>query len=86
MPRQIEDDWDDTSDDGSDDWEDETPTAPCPYCRRDIAEDTPCCPHCKRYLSTEDEPGNDANPDQKPWWVYIGVGVCLVVVYFWIVR
>jgi hypothetical protein len=73
MPRRHmdEDDWD-----GSD--EDE-PTVPCPYCKREIHEDSQRCPHCENYLSEEDAP-----PSRKPWWLILGVIVCLYLVYRWI--
>jgi hypothetical protein len=71
------DEWDD-DDDPDDDEED---TIPCPYCRREIHEDSQRCPFCERYISREDAP-----PTRKPWWVILGVGACLYVVYRWIVR
>jgi hypothetical protein len=67
MPRwddEPEDDWDDEDepvdhDDG---------TAPCPYCGRDILEDSERCPECGSYISREDAPYQ-----RKPWWIIIGV-------------
>jgi ferredoxin-thioredoxin reductase catalytic subunit len=61
-------------------WEDEEPTVPCPYCKREIHEDSLRCPHCEHYLSEEDLPS-----PRKPWWRILGVLVCLYVVYRWIV-
>ena len=55
-------------------------TIPCPYCKREIHEDSQRCPHCEQYISAEDAP-----PAAKPWWLLIGVAVCLYVVYRWIV-
>ncbi len=84
MPRWR--DWDDDDpgmvhdpedDDWSDDWDDE-PTVSCPHCRREILEDAERCPYCEQYLSKEDAPRQ-----RKPWWVIIGVIVCLYVVYRW---
>ena len=76
MPRRIsEDEWD------GDEWDDEEPTISCPYCRREIHEDAVRCPHCENYLSEEDEPA----PSRKPWWLIVGVIVCLYLVYRWIV-
>ncbi len=69
--------WED--DDDQDD-EEET-TAPCPYCRRPIYDDTPWCPHCGNYLSNEDTPHS-----AKPWWIYVGAVLVLYIVYLWIVR
>jgi hypothetical protein len=67
-----EDDLDYSSDDEDDD------TIPCPYCRRPIHEDSQRCPHCENYISEEDA------PTRKPWWLIIGVVVCLLIVYSWI--
>ncbi len=66
---------------GSDDWDEDDgdDTIPCPYCRRSIHEDSQRCPYCEKYLSEEDAP---AAP--KPWWIIIGVLLCLVVFYLWI--
>lgn len=62
------------------DEEDEEPTVPCPYCRREIHEDTEQCPYCEQYLSREDAP-----PDRKPWWIVAGTLVCLYIAWRWIV-
>lgn len=73
MPRQLseEREWDD-DDEGE-------PTIACPYCRRDIHEDAERCPYCEQYLSDEDAP-----PSRKPWWIIVGVALCLYVVWLWI--
>jgi hypothetical protein len=73
----VEDEWDDESDDDDDD----EPTIPCPYCRREIHEDSQRCPYCEQYISTEDAP-----PSRKPWWLIAGVAACLYVVYRWVVS
>jgi hypothetical protein len=73
-----EDDLDDSEyPDESGDEDDET--APCPYCFRRIYEGAEQCPGCGRYLSREDA------PRRHPWWVVLGVVLCLVVVLRWIV-
>src|SRR5882724_10524213 len=51
--------------------DDEEPTVPCPYCRREIHEDSQRCPYCEQYISQEDAP-----PGQKPWWLIAGVVLC----------
>ena len=87
MPRSVarhnddhdDDDWDDS--DAADSDEDDTIT--CPHCRREIYADAVRCPHCENYLSDDDEA--DKNPDRKPWWIGVGVAVCLYIVYRWIV-
>jgi hypothetical protein len=95
MPRRtaIGDEWEDDpddefdgdSDDSDDDVEgdsddDESETVPCPYCKRPIHEDAERCPYCESYISREDAP-----PSRKPWWILLGVGLCLFAVYRWIV-
>ena len=67
------DDWDD------DDADDEEPTIPCPYCKREIHEESQRCPHCGSYISEE-----DAAPAIKPWWIIIGVLLVLAVIYIWL--
>lgn len=73
-----DDDWDVNGDDSGDDSADE-PTVPCPYCRRDMLEDSPRCPHCERYISAEDT----ALP-RKPLWVIVTALVCLAMVLWWL--
>ena len=85
MSRHPEDDaWDDAeweADDGEDCGdEDDEPTIPCPYCRREIHEDSVRCPYCEHYLSAEDAP-----PGRKPWWVILGVLACLAAIATWII-
>jgi len=70
-----EDDWDDEGDDDSAD----EPTVPCPYCRREILDDSPRCPHCERYISSEDSP-----PPRKPLWVIATALICLAIVLWWL--
>jgi hypothetical protein len=90
MPRWADEaeDWD--RDPGFEDEEDDDDlpgddeggsTIPCPYCRREIHEDSQRCPYCEHYISREDAP-----PGRKPWWIILGVGACLYVVYRWIVM
>jgi hypothetical protein len=77
MPRRtsVDDEWDDDHGPGDDD----EPTVPCPYCGREVHEDSPRCPYCEQYISQE-----DASPSRKPWWLILGVAVCLYLVYRWI--
>ena len=72
------DDWDDDSDSGDQDPDDE-PTIPCPYCRREILEDSPRCPFCEQYISAEDSPGPG-----KPFWVVATALICLAIA-LWLV-
>jgi hypothetical protein len=75
-----DDDWDDDEADldGADTDDDGEPTAPCPYCRREILEDTPRCPHCERYISAEDHAG-----PRRPPWVTATALVCLGIALWW---
>jgi hypothetical protein len=80
-----EDSWDDNLDLDDDeidvpDEEDDEPTIPCPYCHKEIHEDSQRCPYCEQYISREDSP-----PSRKPWWIILGALACLYVVYRWIV-
>jgi hypothetical protein len=77
MSRHAEPDDDDWDDDLPEEDADE-PTIPCPYCRREIHEDSQRCPHCERYISQEDHPS-----PAKPWWLVLGVALCLYIVYRW---
>jgi DNA-directed RNA polymerase subunit RPC12/RpoP len=70
-----DDGWDD--DFGSDD--ENEPTVPCPYCRREIFEGSPRCPHCGQYIFADDSP-----PMRKPWWIIVGVLLCLAAIWVWI--
>jgi len=79
----VDDGWDD----GDDDWResidddesgDDGSTVPCPFCKRPIPEDVLQCPYCKNFISDEDSP-----PARKPWWIIIGVLVCLYIIYRW---
>ncbi len=72
---------DDEFDDDSDEFaqSDEESTVPCPYCHREILEDSPRCPHCERYISAEDRPRQ-----RKSWLIIVGTLVSFYVVYRWI--
>jgi hypothetical protein len=59
---------------------DDDETIPCPYCLRAVYEDAERCPGCGHYLSREDR------PSRHPWWLIIGVLLCLVVVLGWVIR
>ena len=80
MARRVEEDaewddepWDSDEDDRASDEEDE-PTIPCPYCRREIHEDSPQCPHCGQYISEEDaRPNRQAVVDHR-WRAAVPAG------------
>ena len=73
------DDSDDDIDEDYVDDDDESSTVTCPYCRREIHEDAQRCPYCEHYISDEDRP-----TERKPWWIVLGVIVCLYIVLRWI--
>jgi hypothetical protein len=75
---QDEDDWED--DDGVD-GDDDEPTVPCPYCRREILEDSPRCPFCERYISAEDSPG-----PRRPLWLLLTALACLGMAVWWVLA
>jgi uncharacterized protein (DUF983 family) len=72
------DDWDDDSDWESDE---EEPTAPCPYCGREMLEDSPRCPHCERYISAEDHTAAG-----RPAWVVVTAVICLAAALWWLLA
>jgi hypothetical protein len=80
-----EDDWEDdpVGSDSGDDLEDpdHEPTVPCPYCRREILEDSPRCPYCERFISAEDR-----LPAGKPVWIIVTALVCLGVAIWWAIA
>ncbi len=81
MPYRDEDDADlegrEFPDGDEDDEDDET--VPCPHCLEPIYEDAVRCPHCGQYQSREDA------PRRHPWWLVIGVLICLALVSRWII-
>ena len=83
MPSQ--DEWEDDSeweDEGFEESaDDEEPCIACPHCQKQIHEDSQQCPYCKNYVTAE-----DVHASRKPTWlIIIGVGLCLYVVFRWIV-
>jgi hypothetical protein len=71
-----DDEW--QPDDNDEESDGDEPTIPCPYCRREVFEDSPRCPHCGQYISAEDAP-----PERKPWWIIIGVLLCFAAIWVW---
>ena len=78
MPRKSDNDWDEDEPSWDEDDNDDY-TVPCPWCKRPIHEDAQRCPYCEHYISEEDRP-----PQRKPWWIVVGVIVCLYALYRWI--
>ena len=69
----MDDDFDDSDDEGDDD-----ATIACPYCREPIHEDAERCPYCEQYLSDEDAPRQP-----KPLWIVAAAMLCVFLVLFW---
>lgn len=80
---EADDAWDDdeTAYGDDSDHSDDEPTVPCPYCRRDILEDSPRCPYCERYISEEDH----AAP-RKPLWIIATALICLGIAMYWVFQ
>ena len=76
---QFHDGWEDDDDDdqGEPEGGDDDDLDACPRCGRLIFDDSVRCPRCGTYV-TREEPGS------KPWWVVLGVLVCLALVVYWI--
>jgi hypothetical protein len=75
-----DEDWEPDAEDEPDEADDE-PTVSCPYCQREIHEDSPRCPHCGNYISEEDAP-----PRRRPKWIVITALICLALVILWILS
>ena len=84
----FDDDWEDKAEDLLDESDEldivdeglEEPTVECPYCDEPIHEETQCCPYCGTYISEEDRTAR-----RPPWWIALGVVVCLYLIYRWTV-
>ena len=53
---------------------------PCPYCLAVLYEESTRCSHCGMLLS------QDGISSRKPWWVILGVLICLAVSIYWILA
>jgi hypothetical protein len=75
--------WADTDDEEFEpgDRDGDEPTVPCPYCGREMLEDSPRCPYCGNYISREDHP-----PSRKPWWIILGGLAVLYIAYHWLTH
>lgn len=85
----TDDSFDDADDDSGDfddsdaEWKDDDdsgdePTVPCPYCRRELLEDSPWCPSCDRYITDE-----EFRRAGRPMWVVVTAMVCLAIALWW---
>ena len=62
------------------DLNDEAAEIPCPYCKREIHEDSLQCPYCGCYLSREDA------PPRREWWWFAALGLLIVILLTWVMR
>jgi hypothetical protein len=60
-------------------WQDDD-TISCPYCRREIHEESVRCPHCENYISEEDA------PPRRSWWFWICALICLFLAVGWALQ
>lgn len=79
-----DDEWDDSDafdagyEEGDDDDSGDEPTVPCPFCRRELLEDSPWCPSCDRYITAE-----EFRRAERPLWVVVTAVVCLAIALWW---
>jgi hypothetical protein len=87
MPRRQPDEFDEDSSDWGDDpdelpegvyHDDQTPTVPCPYCRREISELAQWCPHCENQVSAGDAP-----PLRRTWFWIAMMVLALAAAALW---
>lgn len=85
MGYNIEETWEDESnewyDDDADengDEDEEEPTITCPYCRAEVWEEAPQCPRCGEYLSLEDR---QARHQWQPRWIVLTAALLLLLIF-----
>lgn len=59
---------------------DDDERADCPYCGERTYQGSEQCPACGQYLSAEDTPA------RRPWWIVLGLLVCLAMAVGWAVS
>lgn len=86
-PPDFDDAWDDDDPDGPQacdldaDDDDETPTVPCPNCRRPIPDFADRCPYCGDWIVQ----ASGAPARRSPWVVVVAV-LLIVAFLYWIIR
>jgi hypothetical protein len=68
---------DDEFDGAQDDADDSGGLTPCPQCGRKIHEEAQKCEFCGQYATPEFAPW------RRPWWLVVGVVICLFTIYLW---
>jgi hypothetical protein len=82
--------WNDEDDDSADDpgiedpdqadMNDEPAEVICPYCKREILEDSPQCPYCGSYVSAEDA------PHRREWWWIVALVLLVLLLFVYVLR
>lgn len=62
------------------DWNLDPGVIACPYCGKEISEDSSQCPHCGEYISQEDV------HHRKSIWYIVGAIVVALIILSWILR
>lgn len=62
------------------DWNLDPARVPCPYCKRQITEDTQRCPYCGSYV-TADEAARI-----RPWWWIVAVVLLVLLILRYVLR
>ena len=65
----------------TDDDEDETPTVPCPHCRRPVPDFADRCPYCGDWIV----PSAGPSARHRPWFIVLVV-LALLIILAWILR
>jgi hypothetical protein len=64
----------------TDDDEDETPTVPCPHCRREVPDFADRCPYCGDWIVQS----SCAPARRRVWFIVIVLIVVLLILAIWI--
>lgn len=62
------------------DWNLDPAEIRCPWCKREMSEDSVRCPHCGSYISAEDAPVTRA------WWWWAAVVLLIALIIAWVLR
>jgi hypothetical protein len=62
------------------DMSDEPATIECPYCHREVLEDSIGCPHCGNYLSRE------SDPKPREWWWIVAMILVILLLLTYLIK